>query len=123
MNFEFLFLLSGHAVSFIYGSRFKVSVFFRTEPCTCCPLLKEWLVVSTTNIRIHGPASSSFVEERMVDTPNLRFLSIADFEEFCVDFGVTVHRRIALDTEGGVDVSDSADPNLTADLAIFVISR
>jgi hypothetical protein len=80
VNFEFLFLLSGHAVSFIYGSRFKVSVFFRTEPCTCCPLLKEWLVVSTTNIRIHGAASSSLVEERMVDTPNLRF---AEFSAPC----------------------------------------
>ena len=34
---------------------------------------------------------------------------------------VHIHRRIALDTEAGIEVFD--DPNRNADLAIFVISR
>ena len=34
---------------------------------------------------------------------------------------IRVHRRIALDTEAGAEVFE--DPNLNADLAIFVISR
>jgi len=55
------------------------------------------------------------------NTPNLRFLSITDFEEFCQAHGITVHVRQFLDTEAGLDVAD--DPNLNADLAIFVVSR
>jgi homoserine O-acetyltransferase len=55
------------------------------------------------------------------NTPNLRFLSIADFEEFCSRHQVRIHQRIALDTRSGRPVDD--DPNLNADLAIFVISR
>ena len=55
------------------------------------------------------------------DTPNLRFLSIKDFEAFCESEAITVHQRQFLDTETGVDVVD--DPNLNADLAIFVLSR
>lgn len=54
------------------------------------------------------------------DTPNLRFLSIADFEEFCCRHDIRIHERIALDTRSGRPVDD--DPNLNADLAIFVIS-
>jgi homoserine O-acetyltransferase/O-succinyltransferase len=60
-------------------------------------------------------------EASWYDTPNLRFLSIADFEEFCSGHGVCIHQRIALDTRSGRTVDD--DPNLNADLAIFVLSR
>lgn len=55
------------------------------------------------------------------DTPNIRFFSITDFEEFCRDKGATVHRRVALNTEARREVTE--DPNRNADLAIFVISR
>lgn len=55
------------------------------------------------------------------NTPNIRFFTIADFENFCRDKNIRVHRRIALDTEAGKEVFD--DPNRNADLAIFVISR
>jgi len=55
------------------------------------------------------------------NTPNLRFLSIADFEEFCSRHDVKIHQRIALDTRSGQPIDD--DPNLNADLAIFVLSR
>ena len=55
------------------------------------------------------------------NTPNVRFLSIADFEDFCREKGITIHQQIALDTEAGRTVQD--DPNLNADMAIVVVSR
>ena len=55
------------------------------------------------------------------DTPNIRFLSIADFEDFCRRKGLTIYRQVALDTESGKQVKQ--DPNRDADLAIFVIGR
>lgn len=55
------------------------------------------------------------------NSPNIRFLSIADFEEFCGARGIQVERRMAFDTETGGEVFD--DPNLNADLALFVVSR
>jgi methionine biosynthesis protein MetW len=55
------------------------------------------------------------------NTPNIRFFTITDFEEFCARKGIRVHRRVALDTETGKEITD--DPNLNADLAIFVLSR
>jgi homoserine O-acetyltransferase len=68
-----------------------------------------------------APKSAGVLHYEWYDTPNLRFLSIADFDDFCRRKDIRVHRRIALDTEAGVEVSD--EPNLNADLAIFVISR
>ena len=35
------------------------------------------------------------------NSPNVRFLSIADFEDFCREKGITIHQQIALDTEAG----------------------
>ncbi len=54
-------------------------------------------------------------------SPNRHFLSIKDFHQFCEDFGITVHRMVALDSATGEEVQD--DANLNADTAIFVISR
>ncbi len=55
------------------------------------------------------------------NTPNRRFPSIADFEEFCDRRGIDRHRRVYLDSETGQWITD--DPNLNADVAIFVLSR
>ena len=55
------------------------------------------------------------------NTPNIRFFTIADFESFCEEKAIRVHRRIALDTSTRREVFE--DPNRNADLAIFVISR
>jgi homoserine O-acetyltransferase len=55
------------------------------------------------------------------NTPDLRFLTIADFEHFCREHAIEVHQRIALDTAAHQQVDD--DPNLNADVAVFVISR
>ncbi len=57
---------------------------------------------------------------RWHNTPYLRFLSIADFEEFCRQQGFTIHQQIALNTEADSRVLD--DPNLNADVAVVVLS-
>ncbi len=68
-----------------------------------------------------SPRTSGLLRYDWYNTPNIRFFSIRDFEEFCSDRGIVIDRRIALDTEEGVEVTD--DPNLHADLAIFVLRR
>ncbi len=68
-----------------------------------------------------APKSAGVLHYEWYNTPNIRFFTIADFEDFCREKRIQVHRRIALDTEAGVEVLDH--PNLNADLAIFVISR
>jgi hypothetical protein len=55
------------------------------------------------------------------NTPNVLFLSIADFEELCREQRICIHQQIALDTEADLRVKD--DPNLNADVAIMVLSR
>ena len=68
-----------------------------------------------------APRSAGQLRYRWYNSPNIRFLSIRDFEEFCHAKNVRIHHRITLDTELGTEVFD--DPNRNADLAIFVISR
>ena len=67
-----------------------------------------------------APKSAGVLHYEWYNTPNTRFFTIADFEDFCRDKHIQVQRRIALDTEAGAEVFDH--PNLNADLAIFVIS-
>jgi homoserine O-acetyltransferase len=55
------------------------------------------------------------------DTPDVRFLTIADFDEFCREENIRVHKRVFLNTETGTLVE--VDPNLNADLAIAVLSK
>jgi len=58
---------------------------------------------------------------RWYDTQNVRFLTIADFDEFCHEEGIKIHEHVSLNTEDGCRVDD--DPNLNADLAIVVLSK
>jgi homoserine O-acetyltransferase len=58
---------------------------------------------------------------RWYDTHNVRFLTIADFDEFCHEEGIQIHKHVSLNTEDGCLVDD--DPNLNADLAIVVLSK
>ncbi|MCD4825526.1 MAG: homoserine O-acetyltransferase, partial [Phycisphaerae bacterium] len=57
------------------------------------------------------------------NTPNIRVLTLKDFEEFCRQKGIRIHKRVALDTEAGLEIRDDKDPNRNADMAIFVVSR
>jgi homoserine O-acetyltransferase len=68
-----------------------------------------------------APVGKGVLRYEWYNSPNIRFCSIADFETFCAERKIRVHRRLTLDTEVGEEISD--DPNLNADLAIFVISR
>ena len=52
---------------------------------------------------------------------NRHFLSIRDFENFCKEYEITVHRMITLDSTSGAEVQEN--PNLNADIAIFLLSR
>jgi len=70
-----------------------------------------------------APEAAGVLKYKWYDTPNLRFFTIADFEEYCCEHNISVHRRIAMDTEAGEEIDLDDDPNLRADLAIFVISR
>ena len=55
------------------------------------------------------------------DTPNRRYLTIRDWEEFCVKKGIKIEEAVFLQSHTGELVTD--EPNLNADLAIFVISQ
>ncbi len=68
-----------------------------------------------------APESPGQLRFKWYNSPNIRFFSIADFQDFCREKNIKVHRLIALDSERGKEVHD--DPNLNADIAIFVISR
>jgi homoserine O-acetyltransferase len=68
-----------------------------------------------------APKSGGVLRFEWYNTPNIRFFTIADFEDFCLTKQLHVRRRIALDTEKHVEVFD--EPNLNADMAIFVISQ
>ena len=68
-----------------------------------------------------APRAHGGLRDQWYDTPDIRFLSITDFETFCREKQVHIARRIALDTEAGIEVFD--DVNRNANLAIFVISR
>jgi homoserine O-acetyltransferase len=68
-----------------------------------------------------APESPSLLRFKWHNTPNIRFFSIDDFEEFCRERGIRIHQRIALHLESGREVAE--DPNRMADMAIFVISR
>ncbi|MEN6493553.1 MAG: homoserine O-acetyltransferase [Thermoguttaceae bacterium] len=55
------------------------------------------------------------------NTATVRFLTIADFEDFCQQHGLKIHQCVALDTEANQLVTEN--PNLNADVAVMVLSR
>ncbi len=68
-----------------------------------------------------APLAAGVLKHEWYNTPNIRFLTIKDFEQFCQDRQIIVNRKLMIDSEAGSEVFD--DPNLNADLAIFVISK
>lgn len=57
------------------------------------------------------------------NTPNIRVLTIRDFEDFCAAKGITIHETVALDTEEEKEIPADQNPNRNADMAVFVVSR
>lgn len=65
------------------------------------------------------PVSES-LPHQWYDTPNLRFFTIADFEDLCTRTGILVHERLAFD-EAGHRVLD--DPNFLGSMALYRLGR
>ena len=87
-------------------------------------------IVSFPNLAFHklrrilaeegrAPRAYGWLRDKWYDTADIRFLSIADFEDFCREKGFHIQRRIALNTETGGEITE--DANREADLAIFVL--
>ena len=68
-----------------------------------------------------APESAGILSYKWYNSPNIRFGTLLDFEDFCTERKITIHKRVALDTESGRLVEENA--NLNADMAIFVISN
>lgn len=68
-----------------------------------------------------APRQSGRYDYAWYNTPNRRFPTILDFDEFCEAKQIEVKQAIYLQGETGELVSD--DPNLNADTAIYVISK
>jgi len=69
----------------------------------------------------HAPQVGSEEGHRWYNTPNVRFLTLTDFEHFCAEQGVTIDQCVALDTAAGARITDN--PHTRADVAIAVLSR
>ncbi len=67
-----------------------------------------------------SPMSWGLLCNNWYDTPNIRFFTISDFEEFCQERSIRIHECVAFDTEEDRVITD--DVNLLADMALFVIS-
>lgn len=68
-----------------------------------------------------SPKAGGIYHFEWYNTPNRRFPSITDVEDFCARKGIRTHRKIYLDSESHRSITE--DPNLNADVAIFVLSR
>ncbi len=62
---------------------------------------------------------AALLHHKWYDTPNIRVLTLKDFETFCAEQGITVHTRVLLDSEQGEEVARDD----LADMAIYVLSR
>lgn len=67
----------------------------------------------------HMPVSEDLPYD-WFDTPNVRFFTIADFEDLCARLGIDVRERLTFD-EAGREVSE--DPNLNGSLAFYRLGR
>lgn len=66
---------------------------------------------------------ASLLHFKWYNTPNIRVLTLRDFEDFCAAKGITIHEAIALDTEADKEIPPEENPNRNADMAVFVLSR
>ncbi|MBN2216391.1 MAG: homoserine O-acetyltransferase [Pirellulales bacterium] len=68
-----------------------------------------------------APRGDDGEDHQWYNTPNVRFLTIADFETFCNEQKIDILKRVWLDTRRQEHVEN--DPNRNANLAILVLSR
>ena len=68
-----------------------------------------------------SPKAGGVYQFEWYNTPNRRFPSITDMEEFCARKAIRVHEKVYLDSETGLRIAE--EPNRNADMAVFVLSR
>mgnify|MGYP000858748911 FL=1 len=68
-----------------------------------------------------APRSGTFLGYAWYNSPNVRFLTIDDFREFCQNKAIRILQQVALDTQADQRVDE--DPNRNADVAVVVISH
>ncbi len=68
-----------------------------------------------------APRSKGWYSYQWHNTPNSRFPSILDFQEFCVQKKIKIEKSIFLDSVSKKEIKK--DPNLNADSAVCVISK
>ena len=61
----------------------------------------------------------ALLHHKWYDTPNIRVLTLKDFEAFCAEQAISIHTRVLLDSEQGGEVARDE----LADMAIYVLSR
>ena len=69
-----------------------------------------------------SPKGLGSFQHEWYNTPNRRFPSIADFEDFIVAKGLTKHVAVYMDTTALRRIPEDDNPNLHADTAVYVIS-
>jgi homoserine O-acetyltransferase len=127
-----LFLFTGQQFDYVVLSQTLQAVYDVKGVITDMLSIGQNCIVSFPNVAYHklrdilsvkgrAPRAYGWLRQEWYNTPDIRFLSIADFELLCHESNIRIQRRICLDTEANAEVFD--DPNLNADLAIFVISH
>ncbi|HEX5127541.1 MAG TPA: methionine biosynthesis protein MetW [Rhodocyclaceae bacterium] len=66
----------------------------------------------------HMPVSDS-LPHQWYNTPNVRFFTMADFEQLCEKRGIVVNERVAFDDDREITI----DPNNYASVAIYRLGR
>ncbi len=76
-----------------------------------------------TELEMFGtaPQTDTRPGKKWYNTNDVRFLTISDFEELCMEKNYQIHQLVALDTERGILIDDGA--NVEADVAIVVLSK
>jgi homoserine O-acetyltransferase len=67
-----------------------------------------------------APETTGLARYRWYNTPNIRLVTVADFEELCELKGWNVLSRVFLDTASRSEAH--GDPNLNADVAVYALS-
>lgn len=70
--------------------------------------------------RAPNPDADDLAKE-WYETANVRFLTLTDFEDFCIKKSIRIHHCVALDTKQHQAVDEN--PNENADVIIVVLSR
>ena len=68
-----------------------------------------------------APKAEGLYGYNWYNTPNRRFPTLLDFQEFCKSKSINISDNFFLNTEKKEIVDD--DPNLNCDTAIFVLSK